>query len=276
MLDVIAICCPEPWWFRVVLVSGFLGPALRGWNHNSAGIDGFWPVCSVVVPDLGQLWRNVSLWQEPEGLRTIWVACSCCAEWAVEDERAWCLLAFFSIRPGHLGDVAAAEVGWISFVGVIGSGLKDLWVLKPVWYRLQPSYLSSHLLLIARCSVHCRTSVSVTWGKNELDINCFFSKFSCVLSVVMADLIAVMFIPSFMKTREMGDHFPRAISHAIGLLEENISLQRPFPTASLNVCLTSAKAPFHWCKFAGLCWPTGNVMVILSPDNVPKRHIWHF
>lgn len=76
-----------------------------------------------------------------------------------------------------------------------------------------------------------------------------------------------MFIPSFMKTREMSNSFPRTISHAIGLLEENISLQRPFPTASLNVCLISAEAPFHWCKFdAGLCWPDHNLMVILSPE----------
>lgn len=60
--------------------------------------------------------------------------------------------------------------------------------------------------------------------KKELDMNCFSS--SSARSVVLAGPIAMMFIPNFMKTRELSDSFPRALHHSIGLLEENTNLQR--------------------------------------------------
>lgn len=43
-----------------------------------------------------------------------------------------------------------------------------------------------------------------------------FPQVICVLNVVLVGLIAVMFIPNFMKTRELSDSFHGALSHAIG------------------------------------------------------------
>ena len=73
-----------------------------------------------------------------------------------------------------------------------------------------------------------------------------FPKFSCVLSVVLAGLIAMTFIPNFMKTRELSDSFLRALSHAIVLLEENTNLQRPchLPRATSECMFDLGKSIF--------------------------------
>lgn len=44
--------------------------------------------------------------------------------------------------------------------------------------------------------------------------------------MVLVGLIAIMFIPNLMKTREVSDSFPWVLRHAIGLLEENTNLLR--------------------------------------------------
>lgn len=85
-------------------------------------------------------------------------------------------------------------------------------------------------------------------------------------------------IHNFMKNK--GDSSSRTLSHVTGLLEEDTSVQRPCPLPhTIPECILM-KASFCWCYwygFAGLWWPTHyNLMVVLSPDNLPKCHIWHF
>jgi len=76
--------------------------------------------------------------------------------------------------------------------------------------------------------------------------------------VVLADLMAMMFIPTFMKTRELSDSFLRALSHAKGLLEVDTNLQAPFPLSyTTSECMFDlGKSIFPvvllvevWCRF---------------------------
>lgn len=203
------------------------------------------------------------------------------AAWAVEDERALSFfLAFFSIRPpaqGHpRGDVTAAEnpLLWVWWLRTERS--------QSAWTSLIPA---AALLPIIPSHTDCwmlsvlQSQPPDNMVKEELDLSLFFAKFSCVLSLVLAGLIAVINISTTLW-KNKGDSSSRTLSHVTGLLEEDTSVQRPCPLPhTIPECILM-KASFCWCywyRFAGLWWPTHyNLMVVLSPDNLPKCHMWHF
>lgn len=195
-----------------------------------------WTVCSVVVPDFRWLWRKpVARARRAQNyINELFVPC-CLGSWG------WKGLEFL---PGFLLHQATStspskrrcNSSWKSFaVGVMAQdwkiseclNLSDTSCCSPTYHSI------SYWLLDALCVAEPAPNDMV---KEELDMSCFFAKFSCVLSLVLAGLIAVINISTTLwKTRVI---LLPGLSAMLQVYWKKTPVFRDpvlFPTPSLNV-----------------------------------------